>query len=638
MNRIPQRSIVTILATGILFLAFFPNLAVRELSVVFLSYYRDDAGERIDVRKEQIDAFLADKETGLQRFFPGSTCEFQPREGTPEGRHCVLEARYVTSAKVNELMQAYPNLLDDRRSEIRPHGLEGFFSFLTDKPVKNLTIKLGLDLQGGMRAIFEADYETYLAKLREKYLPVIADLETKIRTGQLQGDDRENAEARLSEIETILELSEERRLELLTQARDIIDKRLVAQGLTESEIRLQPGSYSIAVDMPGAANSSEVLEKVRDTVTVEYRIVNKEATERIRQMGFIEERQRILRIYRSERPDEVIVREIMEEVREQAELTPQEGRLFLNWTRGDGGTGELLPRTFIVLGPVIMDGGDMADARAAVSPQSAFYQINFQLTATGAEKFTEITRNNIGNQLAVLWGDRVVSAPNINEVIPTGQGVITGQFSEKESSEVANVIREGALPLPLEVISVSYVGPTLGQESIEKGIYSVVLGFVLIIVFMLLYYRLTGLVALVALFLNLILMAGVLSLMEFTLTLPGFAGAILTVGMAVDANVLIFERIKEDLRAGKSASVAIDSGFDASFWTILDANVTTLIASIILYYSGDGAIKGFAVVLFFGIASSMFTSLYVSRLLFDIVSRVFRVQKLSIGLWRKPVA
>ena len=155
---------------------------------------------------------------------------------------------------------------------------------------------------------------------------------------------------------------------------------------------------------------------------------------------------------------------------------------------------------------------------------------------------------------------------------------------------------------------------------------------------MLLYYRLTGLIALVALFLNLVLMAGILSLMEFTLTLPGFAGAILTVGMAVDANVLIFERIKEDLRAGKSASVAIDSGFDASFWTILDANVTTLIASIILYYEGDGAIKGFAIVLFFGIVSSMFTSLYVSRLLFDVALKYFKVQNLSIGYWRKKTA
>lgn len=634
MNRIPKRTIVTLLTAGFFFLAFYPNLATREISLVFLEYYRTEDGSRVEVEQEKIDAFLQDKETGLHRYFPNSECNFEPRKGVAEGRHCVLKARFVTSAEFNEIMQAYPLLLDDRRSEIQSHALESFFAFLTEHSIKPLTIKLGLDLQGGMRAIFVADYDTYIAKLEEKYEPVVADLETRIRTGQLQGEEKADAEARLEQIEDILSPSEERKLELLRQARDIIDKRLVAQGLTESEIRIQPGSFSIAVDMPGAANSSEVLERVRDTVTVEYRIVNTEATERIQSMDLTEEKKRIIQIYQSPRPDEVLVDQIMDEVAEKANLTPQEGRLFQYWSRGSSGTGSMLPRDFYVLGPIVMDGGDMANAQASLG-QTAFYQINFQLTATGAEKFTEITRNNVGKQMAVLWGDRVVSAPRINEVIPTGNGVINGQFGEREAREVANVIREGALPLPLDVISVSFVGPTLGKESIEKGVFSVVLGFALIILFMLLYYRLTGIIALVALSLNLVLMAGILSLMEFTLTLPGFAGAILTVGMAVDANVLIFERIKEDLSAGKSASVAIDSGFDASFWTILDANVTTLIASIILYYEGDGAIKGFAIVLFFGIVSSMFTALYVSRLLFDVALKYFKVQNLSIGYWRK---
>lgn len=634
MNRIPKRTIVTLLTAGFFFLAFYPNLATREISLVFLEYYRTEDGSRVEVEQEKIDAFLQDKETGLHRYFPNSECNFEPRKGVAEGRHCVLKARFVTSAEFNEIMQAYPLLLDDRRSEIQSHALESFFAFLTEHSIKPLTIKLGLDLQGGMRAIFVADYDTYIAKLEEKYEPVVADLETRIRTGQLQDEEKADAEARLEQIEDILSPSEERKLELLRQARDIIDKRLVAQGLTESEIRIQPGSFSIAVDMPGAANSSEVLERVRDTVTVEYRIVNTEATERIQSMDLTEEKKRIIQIYQSPRPDEVLVDQIMDEVAEKANLTPQEGRLFQYWSRGSSGTGSMLPRDFYVLGPIVMDGGDMANAQASLG-QTAFYQINFQLTATGAEKFTEITRNNVGKQMAVLWGDRVVSAPRINEVIPTGNGVINGQFGEREAREVANVIREGALPLPLDVISVSFVGPTLGKESIEKGVFSVVLGFALIILFMLLYYRLTGIIALVALSLNLVLMAGILSLMEFTLTLPGFAGAILTVGMAVDANVLIFERIKEDLSAGKSASVAIDSGFDASFWTILDANVTTLIASIILYYEGDGAIKGFAIVLFFGIVSSMFTALYVSRLLFDVALKYFKVQNLSIGYWRK---
>ena len=212
-----------------------------------------------------------------------------------------------------------------------------------------------------------------------------------------------------------------------------------------------------------------------------------------------------------------------------------------------------------------------------------------------------------------------------------GYGVIQGDFSRDDAKEVANVIREGALPLPLEIISVSYVGPGLGQDSIQAGVYSVVLGFLLVNLFIVLYYHLSGLVAVLALLTNLLIMAAILSLMEFTLTLPGFAGIILTVGMAVDANVIIFEKIREDLRAGKVPVVAIESGFRSSFWTILDANITTLIAAIILYYNGDGPIKGFAITLFFGLLSSLFTALYVSRVTFDWFFRPGTNRRLSIG-------
>jgi preprotein translocase subunit SecD len=239
------------------------------------------------------------------------------------------------------------------------------------------------------------------------------------------------------------------------------------------------------------------------------------------------------------------------------------------------------------------------------------------MSGPGAEKFADITTKNVGHRLAILWGDRVVSDPVINTPIVGGSGVINGDFTQEEAAEVSNVIREGALPLPLEILSVSFVGPSLGIESIISGLISVAAGFVMVMLFMILYYRTTGFVAVIALILNLIIMTAVLSLMEFTLTLPGFAGVILTVGMAVDANVIIFEKVKEELRAGKSAAVAIAAGFHSSFWTILDSNVTSLIAAVILYYNGDGPIKGFAITLFFGLVTSMFTSLYVSRLIFD---------------------
>ncbi|MCB1305631.1 MAG: hypothetical protein KDK37_15190, partial [Leptospiraceae bacterium] len=159
MNRILNRTIVTVLAVGFFFLAFYPNLATRDLSIVFLEYYRDANEKRVDVPESKIQEFMADKENGLHHYFPDSDCRFEPRKGVAEGRHCVVEARFITAAKVNEIMQAHPHLIDDRRTIVEPHWLERAFSFLTEKGVKNLTIKLGLDLQGGMRAIFEADYQ-----------------------------------------------------------------------------------------------------------------------------------------------------------------------------------------------------------------------------------------------------------------------------------------------------------------------------------------------------------------------------------------------------------------------------------------------------------------------------------------------
>ena len=180
-------------------------------------------------------------------------------------------------------------------------------------------------------------------------------------------------------------------------------------------------------------------------------------------------------------------------------------------------------------------------------------------------------------------------------------------------------------------MSVSFIGPSLGKQSIEKGIYAVVLGFIIVNVFMLLYYRVAGIIAIIALFLNLIILTALLSLLEFTLTLPGFAGLILTVGMAVDANVIIFERIREELRDGKSIQVAIESGFDSSFWTILDANITTLITAVILYYNGDGPIQGFALTLFFGLVTSMYTALYVSHYCFDVLADGLGMKWIPIG-------
>jgi len=627
MNNLIWRTVVVGLSIGLSMLILWPNLAEREVRVVFLEYTRNAQGQRVDISQERINDFLTNKDHGLSSSFPGAVCQ----GNVAADRECTILARFVSATQINEMVQRNADLLDDRRTVILPHGIEHFFGFLSKEKIKRLTLKLGLDLQGGMRAVFQADYNTYRANLQERFDPVVRDLESKLSAGSLQGDDKKSAENRLQEMKRLLDLSETRKMELLQEALRIIEKRLMNQNLTEPELRIQPGSYSIAVDLPGVANSTQVLDIIKDTVTVEYRIVNDEATARFDTLDAQDSLLKIQEIYRQEYPDFVEIKNLVDAAALKANLKPEEGRLFLYWRKSQSGVGKSLPREFRVLGPAIMDGSDMTDARESLTGDSPWYRINFVLSNEGANKFADITRNNIGKRMAIVWGDRVVSDPVIQTAIVGGSGVITGQFDMNEAKEVANVIREGALPLPLSILSVSFIGPSLGKQSIETGIYSVLIGFTLMIAFMILYYRVAGIISVIALALNLVILCALLSLLEFTITLPGFAGLILTLGMAVDANVIIFERIREELLAGKSISVAVHSGFDSSFWTILDANITTLITAVILYYNGDGPIQGFALTLFFGLAASMFTALYVSRYLFDLLTDGLGWRNVPIG-------
>ena len=627
------RTITACVVLGLCVLIIAPNFLKQSLVLTFKETMRNEEGQKVAVTEAMVADFIRDRENGLRLYFPHAPCKAEADAKTPATHRCVLSARFITSARVNELMQAHGELLDENRSGVQPHGIERFFGFLTELDAKNLKIKLGLDLQGGMRAIFRADFESYLQRLKEVNEVELKELQERLARADTPPADRAEIENSILRLKDTLDLSPARKEQLLNEAKSIIDKRLAAQGLTEPEVRAQPESYSISVDMPGVANSGEVMNRIQNTVTVEYRIVNDEATARAQGT---EENLNLLReiqlLYREGRTDQADVDELMQRISENSKLTPEEGRLFLFWRRARGNSGSpMLPRELRVLGPPVMDGGDLKYAEAVTDGQSAWYSIHFGLTESGTSKFGKVTEANVNKRMAILWGDRVVSDPNINEPIYSSQARITGEFTQEQAGEIAGVIREGALPMPLDVISVSFVGPSLGQESIIAGIVSILLGFIVINAFMLGYYRLVGFVAIVALFLNLLIMGAIMSLLEFTLTLPGFAGAILTVGMAVDANVIIFEKIKEDLRAGKSASVAIEGGFAASFWTILDANVTTLIAAVILYLPKDGPIMGFAIVLFFGLVSSMFTSLFISRLLLDWAQYIFRPKKLSIG-------
>ena len=231
-----------------------------------------------------------------------------------------------------------------------------------------------------------------------------------------------------------------------------------------------------------------------------------------------------------------------------------------------------------------------------------------------------------------MLDDTIFSAPTIKVPIPDGVAVITGSFTPEEARDLAVVLREGALPAPVTIVENRAVGPSLGSDSIAQGIRSAVLGSILVVVFMLVYYRFSGLIATMALALNFVIIMGVLALpgLGATLTLPGIAGIILTLGMAVDANVLIFERVREELRVGKSPRAAVDAGFDRAFSAILDANVTTIVAAVVLFQFGTGPVKGFAVTLTIGIAVSMFTAIFVSRAVFETIFRLRRVTVLSI--------
>lgn len=289
-------------------------------------------------------------------------------------------------------------------------------------------------------------------------------------------------------------------------------------------------------------------------------------------------------------------------------------------------------RLFMVKKEPELTGAMITDAQVQIGSQLEAGRpiVAMELNSEGARIFSKVTGANVGRRLAIILDNKIVSIPNIRERIPHGSASITGMANMEEARDLAIVLRAGALPAPIEVIEERTVGPSLGRDSIRKGTVSALVGFGVVIVFMVFYYRLSGLVADLALLLNLIIIMAILAGFHATLTLPGVAGIILTIGMAVDANVLIFERIREELRTGKTIRAAIDNGYARAFKAILDANVTTLLTALVLYQFGTGPIRGFALTLSIGILASMFTAIVVTRVIFDYVLDKFAVQKLSI--------
>ena len=418
------------------------------------------------------------------------------------------------------------------------------------------------------------------------------------------------------------ELTEKDRNEITQQALELLRNRIDKFGVSEPSIRPR-GNEAIEIQLPGVKDPEGVKKAIGTTGSLEYRIVDDKYTALAG--TWVKNNYKEEKFPAEWEGQKTLLSQISKGIGLPSDLE------VLFFYKRDKDTGLIFPEYPIVLSSeVSLQGTDIKEASVDRDEYGQIVVI-FKTTAEGAVKFAEATsEKNHGKKLAILLDNKVRNAPNIRETIASGSGNISGGFAYEEARTLARIIKEGALPVDLKIIEERTVGPSLGQDSIESGVRAIVVGLLGVMLFMMFYYKIGGIIADFGLILNMIFMLALLSLLGFTLTMPGIAGFILTVGMAVDANVIIYERIKEELRKGKSTRMAVVSGFDRAFWTIFDANLTTLIAAFILSQFGTGPIKGFAVTLFIGILCSMFVALYVTRFTYEIISLNKKVKKLHI--------
>jgi preprotein translocase subunit SecD len=392
------------------------------------------------------------------------------------------------------------------------------------------------------------------------------------------------------------------RKEATEQAKTIIEQRINQFGVAEPTIQLRgrEEDHQILLQMPGVDNPERVKDLIKGDAKLEIRAVVPPGTP-------YPTREAAMAAMSSPDSQEV---------------------MFYSETRGDGRVDE---GYYILEKTPVVSGADLRSARGVPSGQGLGYEVGFDLKPVGAEKFGNWTGANIGNYLAVVLSNQIKSVAVVQAKI-TDSGRITGNFSQQQAEDLGLVLRSGALPAGVKYIEERSVGPSLGADSIRQGIIASLVGLALVVFFMLFYYRMSGVNAVIALMLNLLLLLAGLALFGATLTLPGIAGVILTIGMAVDSNVLIFERIREELRAGKIVASAVDTGFAKALTTIIDTHVTTIVSAAFLYFFGTGPIRGFAVTLVIGLLANLFTAVYVSRTIFIwIINRGGRrAQTLSI--------
>jgi len=468
-------------------------------------------------------------------------------------------------------------------------------------------INLGLDLQGGSYLLLEIDNDPvvlqklqYTVSILKKYfkdnninfknLKIILNESIVFEIDQNQIDETKNIfkdqdsfinpyypkykshqfDLNISDNIFNLKFSKYGLIEIknssLDQAIEIVRRRIDEVGTNEPNI-LKRGNDRILVELPGLDDPLRVKNLLGKTANLSFRFVT----------------------------------EITEETFGSEKLSFEDGS-----------------KEVVVSKRIILSGDNLLDAKPRMDNQTNQTVVSFTLDRVGSKRFGKATSNNIGKRLAIVLDGKVISAPVIRDAIVGGSGQISGDFTFQSATDLALLLRSGALPAPMNIIEERTVGPGLGQDSIKAGIIALFIGFVLVIFFMFYKYRFFGLIANITLILNLFLLVGILTLFEATLTLPGIAGIILTVGMAVDANVLIFERIKEEIKDEKNKIIAFDNGYKRSKTTVIDANTTTLIAAIILFIMGSGPIKGFSVTLGVGIFTTLFSVYFIARLLTSI--------------------
>lgn len=483
-------------------------------------------------------------------------------------------------------------------------------------------ISLGLDLQGGMymdigvktdevviavmdRMVEELEDNLILDNVNYETVERISDTEIEVilepeESLELTAD---NYERLLSRNYDVTPTANGHLITLRAEEIDIIKKRAIEQaletirnridqlGVKEPSIQLS-GEDSIIIQLPGLKDPDQARRVIGTVAVLHFMLVS--------DTGSID----------NPTDDQVI---LYEEIRDP--LTKE----------------VVTTKPYLLEKKVLLKGDRIRDSRVGFLQTTGVPYVSLSWDEIGKDEFAEITRNNVGRLLAIVLDGKVQSAPRINEEIPGGEAQISGSYTPEEATELALVLRSGSLPAPIMINEERTVGPSLGADSIRKSLIALCIGFAAVMLFMMVYYEVAGIFSVLALIFNLLLIGAVLAYFQATLTLPGMAGIILTIGMAVDANVLIFERIREEIRRGGPIRTSVTTGFKKATVTILDSNITTILAAVVLFQFGTGPIKGFAVTLSIGIAASMFTSIVVGRLLFEIVYlRRSKLEKISI--------